>query len=398
MSKHLRVLVAEDDAQVRAALTDLIGGEADLELVAAVGDARAAIERAIELQPDVVLLDVNMPGGGGEVAARGIRQGAPDAKLIVLSGHDDRATVLVMLRAGVVGYLVKGGQVDEILAAIRRAPSGQSSLSHEVTTGVIQELAAELNTRHRVSERLAVQERRIRRVLADGGAMRMVFQPIVNLDERRIVGAEALARFDGQPRRAPNAWFEEARLVGLGEELEVLAVHRAASSLETFPPGVFLTVNVSPATLAQERFLRLVAEFDGSRIVAEVTEHAPIEDYAKLAEAVGKLRLHGVRLAIDDAGSGFASLRHVLQLNPDMIKLDLTLIRDIHRDQSKRALASGLISFARESETTIIAEGVEHAAEAQTLVTLGVEEAQGYYFGRPGPLPLHRTDVPALAG
>jgi EAL domain-containing protein (putative c-di-GMP-specific phosphodiesterase class I)/DNA-binding NarL/FixJ family response regulator len=390
VSGRLRVLVAEDDAQVRSALSELIDSEPDLDLVGAVADARAAIELATESRPDVVLLDVNMPGGGGEVAARGIRKGSPGSKMIVLTGSGDRATVLRMLQAGVVGYLVKGASVVEIIEAIRRAPEGQASLSHEITTDVIQELAAELNTRYRVSERRRQQERRIRRALADDGNLTMVFQPIVELRDRRIVGAEALARFAGPPRRGPSAWFEEARVVGLAEELELCAVRRAVTALDELPANLFLTVNVSPATLSKERFLRFVAEIDSARLVAEVTEHAPIRDYDRLADAVGRLREHGVRLAIDDAGAGFASLRHILRLNPDVIKLDLTLIRDIHRDQSKRALAAGLISFAHESQTTIIAEGIERAAEAKTLVDLGVEEAQGYYFGRPGPLPLGR--------
>ena len=398
MNGRLRVLVAEDDAQVRAALVELLEGESDLELVGSVGDARSAIDRATALQPDVVLLDVNMPGGGGQAAAKGIRRGAPGTKLIVLSGQDDRATVLQMLQVGVVGYLVKGSPVSEILEAIRRAPDGGSSLSPQVTGGVIRELAAQLNTRRRVSERREQQERRIRRALEGAGAIGMVFQPIVELATQRIVGAEALARFTGPPSRGPNAWFEEGRAVGLEEELELCAVRLAVTELDKLPRHVYLAVNVSPATLAGDGFLELVAGLDGERLVAEVTEHALIQDYDRLAGAVGKLRAHGVRLAIDDAGSGFASLRHILRLRPDLIKLDLTLIRDIHSDQSKQALAAGLISFAHESRTTIVAEGIERAAEARMLITLGAEQAQGYYFGRPGPLPLHRKGSYALVG
>ncbi len=397
MNGRLRVLVAEDDAQVRRALSELIEGEADFHLVAAVGDTRSAIERAAELRPDVVLMDVNMPGGGGEVAARGIRKVSPGSKLIVLTGHDDRSTVLRMLQAGVVGYLVKGAPIAEIIEAIRRAPDGQASLSHEVTTGVIQELAAELELRYRAGERERKQKGRIRRAIDNEQALEMVFQPIVCLRDRRIVGAEALARFAGSSRRGPSAWFEEARKVGLEEELELRAVRRAIEALPDLPSDAFLSVNVSPATLAREPFLRVVAETDGARLVAEVTEHAPIRDYDRLAGAVGKLREQGVRLAIDDAGAGFASLRHILRLEPDLIKLDLTLIRDIDHDQSKQALAAGLISFAHESQASIVAEGIEHAAEARTLIDLGVEKAQGFYFGHPGPLPLRRSDAAALA-
>jgi EAL domain-containing protein (putative c-di-GMP-specific phosphodiesterase class I) len=120
--------------------------------------------------------------------------------------------------------------------------------------------------------------------------------------------------------------------------------------------------------------------------VAEVTEHARISDYGKLDRALAPLRRRGMRLAVDDAGAGFASLRHILRLNPDFIKLDRTLIDQIDRDRSKQALAAGLISFADKSGATIIAEGIERAAEVKTLVDLGVSYGQGYYLARPGPL------------
>ncbi|HWE82056.1 MAG TPA: EAL domain-containing protein [Gaiellaceae bacterium] len=385
---RLRVLIAEDDVEVRNALSELIGGEPDLEVIGAVGDALAAIEFAAEHRPDVVLLDVNMPGGGGKAAAKGIRRRSPLTKLIALTGHDDRSTVFGMLQAGVLGYLVKGGPVDEIIEAIKRAPEGRGSLSLEVTADVIQELAGELSARYRTNERRRLHERRIRRALVDDQALGMAYQPIVCLTDRKVVGAEALARFAGPPKRGPSLWFEEAKQVGLAEELELHAVRKAVSALGQIPEDAYLTVNVSPGTLARNGFHKVVSELDGSRLIAEVTEHAPIQDYDRLGEAVGRLRGMGVRLAIDDAGAGFASLRHILRLNPDLIKLDLTLIRDIHRDQSKRALAAGMISFAREIDVTIVAEGIERAAEAKTLIELGVNEGQGYYLGRPGPLPL----------
>ena len=130
----------------------------------------------------------------------------------------------------------------------------------------------------------------------------------------------------------------------------------------------------------------MIAGAESSRLVAEITEHAPIDDYARLGEAVGKLRAHGMRLAIDDAGAGYSSLRNILELRPDMIKLDSSLVRDIDSDRSKQALASGLISFAAEIGSGIVAEGIESEPELERLVTLGVEHGQGYLLGRPAPL------------
>jgi EAL domain-containing protein (putative c-di-GMP-specific phosphodiesterase class I)/CheY-like chemotaxis protein len=385
---RLRVLVAEDDPAVRDALAELIDGEPDFELVGAVPDATEAIKLSAAEQPDVVLVDVRMPGGGGVTAARGISRHSPRSKVIALSGQGDRATVLQMLEAGVVGYLIKGGSVDEIIDAVKRAAIGHGSLSIEVTGGVIQELVGQLSLRTRKLEKQKVFERRISRALDREDAIAMVFQPIVRLRDREIIGAEALARFAGPPKRAPSVWFAEAAVVGLRTELELIAVRKAVEALSQLPRDAYLTINVSPVTLAKPAFLKLIAKADGTRLVAEITEHAPIHDYARLSTALVKLRALGMRLAIDDAGAGYSSLRHILELSPDLIKLDMSLIRDIHRDNSKQALAAGLISFADRSGAAIVAEGIERAAEARMLVELGVGHGQGYFLGRPGPLPL----------
>jgi EAL domain-containing protein (putative c-di-GMP-specific phosphodiesterase class I) len=134
-------------------------------------------------------------------------------------------------------------------------------------------------------------------------------------------------------------------------------------------------------------FARGLLSVPPARVVLEVTEHAAVEDYGSLEQALRGHRARGMRVAVDDAGAGFASLRHILRLAPDLIKLDLSLTRDIHRDRSRRALATALISFASEIGAEIVAEGVEARDELEALAALEVGFAQGYYLGRPGPLP-----------
>ncbi len=387
-ARVLRVIVVEDDEPVRDALAALISDESAFELVGTAVDAIEAIEVAAATQPDVAILDVLMPGGGGVAAANGIRHRSPATKVIALSAVSDRSTVLEMLEAGVVGYLLKGDSVDELLNAIKHAHDGHGSLSLEVAGDVIEELVGQLRGRSRKRQRSEMLERRIQRAIRDEEALSMVFQPIVGLVDRVAVGVEALARFTGPPKRAPNLWFAEAAAVGLQTELELVAVRKALEALPQLPGGDYLAVNVSPVTLTRAAFRKLVARTDGERLVVEITEHAQIRDYSRLQEALVKLRALGVRLAIDDAGSGYASLRHILRLSPDVIKLDLTLIRDIHRDRSKQALAAGLISFADKSGASIVAEGIERAVEARALVELGVGYGQGNFLGPPGPLQL----------
>jgi EAL domain-containing protein (putative c-di-GMP-specific phosphodiesterase class I)/CheY-like chemotaxis protein len=383
----IRVLVAEDVPSIRDAIVALLRSEPSMELAAAVADAPSAVEAATRELPDVALVDVRMPGGGAS-AARGIRSCSPGTRVLAFTAHGDRETVLEMLEAGAIGYLLKGNSIDEILEAIHRAADGQAPLSAEIAGDVIEELLGQLSVIRRADTQTRRREGRIRRVLDDADYLEMVFQPICTLSGA-TVGAEALARFRGPPKRGPERWFAEAEKVGLRRELEVVAVKAALSALPKLPPKIYLSLNVSPRTVLSASFRKLLLEgSDPARIVLEITEHARIDDYDRLNAAFDRLRGPGVRLAVDDAGAGFASLRHILRLAPDFIKLDRTLIDGIERDRSRQALAAGLISFADKIEATIVAEGIERSAELDALKALGVGYGQGFFIARPGPLPL----------
>jgi EAL domain-containing protein (putative c-di-GMP-specific phosphodiesterase class I) len=154
------------------------------------------------------------------------------------------------------------------------------------------------------------------------------------------------------------------------------------------PDGAFVSLNVSAEALASSEVIDLLGEAPAGRIVLELTEHAPVDDYPALGAALDRLRASGVRLAIDDTGSGWSSFRHVLALVPNVIKLDIALTRDIDRDPVRRALAASLVTFADEVGAVIVAEGVETEAEIATLRRLGVAYGQGYCLGRPAPLPV----------
>ena len=379
----IRILIADDEPALRGAIADLLSQEDGVLLVGEAGDADQAIELAVSRRPDVALVDVSMPAGGGPRAAREIIRVSPETRVIALSAFEDRPTVLEMLRAGAVGYLVKGTGSQDLLDSISKVFEGGASLSAEVLDGIVHELSSQLRREEIEQEQRHALRGEIDRFLA-GEGVTMVYQPIMELSSRQIVGWEALARFHSLPLRPPNEWFAEAVELELGVQLELMAIRSAMRSLPGVPADAYLSVNCSPrAALSPE--LGPTLGDHAARMVVEITEHEAIEDYAALASALEDLRTLGVRIAIDDAGAGFASLRHTLLLRPDIVKVDISLTRDIDNDRAKRALTSALISFADEMGMAIIAEGIETKAELETLVSLGVPFGQGFYLAEPAP-------------
>ncbi|HEY1855765.1 sensor domain-containing phosphodiesterase [Acidocella sp.] len=231
-----------------------------------------------------------------------------------------------------------------------------------------------------------VKTEAIRGVL-EGERLGIVFQPIHDLQKNRIVGVECLARFLGPPQQGPDIWFADANEVGLGSMLESAAMSRALRALDVLPADIDLNINVSPATVLDGTAEAALNGWDPHRIVLEVTEHVAIDDYAAFVAAITPLRARGIRLAVDDAGAGYASFRHILQIRPDTIKLDISLTRGIDANPDHRALAAALIGFAHETGSTIVAEGVETVSELDQLRKLGAHTAQGYLLGRPMGLP-----------
>lgn len=228
---------------------------------------------------------------------------------------------------------------------------------------------------------------RIKELIA-GGQPKMVYQPIYSLSgDWGISGVECLARFSGEPRRGPDHWFAEASAVGLGPQLEIAAIRRALTELQSVPGEFYVSVNCSPEAAVHPDFAPALELLAAERLVVEITEHAHVADYGHLMQALAGVRQRGIRIAIDDAGAGYASMRHILSLKPDAIKLDISLTRNIHSDSMRRALASALVEFARHTGSMIIAEGVETAEELAALRELGVMRVQGYYMSVPLDLP-----------
>lgn len=225
----------------------------------------------------------------------------------------------------------------------------------------------------------------------EADSLAMVYQPIYDLGTSRVVGFEALARFTAEPYLAPDAWFSRAAIVGREIELETRAIQLALQALDALPPAVYLAINASPEAIVKGQLSTVLRGQPLERLIVEVTEHRAVERYEDIAAIVAPLQAQGLRIAIDDAGAGYASFRHVLNLHPEIVKLDISITRGIDTDRSRRALAAALRGFASETGCSIVAEGVETPAEMTTLQSLGISRAQGYHLGRPMPLALARA-------
>lgn len=223
----------------------------------------------------------------------------------------------------------------------------------------------------------------------------IVFQPIVDLSDMTLSGCEALCRFVSVPYRSPDTWFAEAASVGLGVDLELAVMKAVVSAASAMPEGIYLSINASPEAAASGRVPDALAQARLDGIVLEITEHAKVEDYGALHRHLAPLKARGMRVAVDDAGAGYAGLQHIVQLAPDIIKMDMSLVRSIDSDPARRALASAMIFYAREMGSCVVAEGIETAAELETLKRLGTGKGQGYFLGKPGSIaalpPLRRT-------
>lgn len=386
---RIRVLIADDEESVLDVLSAVMAAESDLEVAGSARDAETAIQLATREQPDVAILDVRMPGGGGPRAAREILRRSPASKIIALSAHEEVDSVLEMLRAGALGYVVKGDSTDAIVRAIHRSLEHQGTFSSQVTGDMAHALAEQL---HLVSQgakqRRQELEDRIGSVLdGDGDELFMAYQPIFDLQDGHVVGLEALARFRSPPDRSTDTWLAEAEAVGRLLELELACLRTALRDLERLPQDAYLSLNVSPATAVAPELHDVLDGLPPERLVLEMTEHARVDDYPALKAALGGLRERGIRLAIDDAGAGFASLRHIVLLHPDFIKLDMTLTRDVHVDETRQALVVALVAFGSQIGASVIAEGVETEEQLATLRQAGVQFGQGFHLARPQALP-----------
>jgi len=273
-------------------------------------------------------------------------------------------------------------------ARIRHAPD--VDIERVVYRGIEEAQAEALSQRSAVANHQATGLRE----LLTSREVRMVYQPLVDMAERRVMGYEALTRMPGGQFRSPDLVFKVASDLGVLWNLERLCRQRA---LETLPPlsnEQRLFINVEPDSfydpwLRSPEFLNELANagLEPSRVVLELTERAAVKDYVAMRKVLREVRKLGYPLALDDVGSGYAGLQTIAEIRPDYLKMDMALIRNLHLDPIRRELIRTVRSFADSTGTTLVAEGVETAAELETLAGTGVRCVQGYLFARPDSPP-----------
>ena len=224
----------------------------------------------------------------------------------------------------------------------------------------------------------------IRRTISGEQDLRIVVQPIVDLGRGFVTGYEALSRFTGPPNATPDVWFEAAARLELSGALEAVAIRRALDRRAELPPNCFLTVNVSPLALEAAEVRDVFAQAGSlGGVIVELTEQTVVSDYDLLATWLDPLRSAGALIAVDDAGAGYASLRHVLGIRPDLVKLDRSLAAGVDRDPAKAAVVEMLGGLAGRLDAWMLAEGIETEGELEALLALGVPLGQGYFLSRP---------------
>jgi EAL domain-containing protein (putative c-di-GMP-specific phosphodiesterase class I) len=387
--RAISVLVADDEEMVVDVLRALVGSDPSLRFVGAAHDAERAIDLVLSEQPDVVLLDVRMPGGGGMRATREISERSPSTKIIGLSAHRDADVVIGMIAAGAHGYVPKGDPTEKILRTIHRVSGRRPPKAAGGPN-----LTLVQPDQPRRDERAAT----VARAILDG-AVTIELQPIVDIDTLRPVGLQAEPRLVTLPHRSYDAWCADARSVDLLADLELAAFREARLALREVPDDVFLEMEVSPFTASEPRFRRSIQGSSTSRTVLAFSPlvasgHVRIDD-VDFAEVLSSLRARGVRVAAIDAGTGMQGLHHLSALAPDFVRLDTTLTRSVGGSFSSHAVVAAVVACAKQVGARVIAAGLETEEQLEEIRGLGVQLAQGPLLGEPIPIPQVRERLRA---
>lgn len=372
---HATILIVDDDPALARSIARIVSrGGWTSHCVNSV-DAACAYLRGHEV--DAVVSDVRMPGATGLDLLARLRDNDGNLPVVLLSGARNMADMARAIELGASRFLAKPVNSVELRSTLREIIAKRRAA--EVVRSRLARLAEEDQAR-RVAEQSA--HTRFAEAVA---AVDVHFQPIVSWSERRVVGYEALVRCSIPDLRSPLALLDLARRVDGMHELGDRIQQRALGRFCVEPTEADLYLNLAPEDLHDDRLLDPATQLAkvAHRVILEVSEQARADTQAK--ERLDAIRSLGFRLAVDDVGAGYAGLNSIAQLEPDVIKLDMALVRDVHLHPIKQRLVRAMVAVARESAVEVIAEGVECDSERAALSDLGCELVQGYFIARPEP-------------
>jgi EAL domain-containing protein (putative c-di-GMP-specific phosphodiesterase class I)/ActR/RegA family two-component response regulator len=371
-----RVLLVDDEEPLRRATARLLAAEGyDVSQAA---DGRAALELLAAGEFDVVVSDVKMPNMTGLELLRAIRQRDLELPVILLTGGPTTEAALEAKRYGALHYLTKPLDKQRLVLAVSRA-----SRLHLLAVAKRMAMDALGSTLPRAGD-VAGLEQSFGSALAN---LWMAYQPIVRASDRALYGYEALMRSKEASLPHPGAILDAAERLGRVREVGRRVRSIASDPLASAPEGTFLFVNLHSADLADESLVDPASPLarNASRVVLEITERATLEGVDALEKRIAQLREIGFRIAIDDLGAGYAGLTSFALLEPEVVKIDMTLVRDVDKSSTKAKLIRSVCSVCRDLGVLVVAEGIETPGERDCLIELGCEMLQGYLLARPAP-------------
>lgn len=371
-----RILLLDDDADVLRAYARAL--RACGHVVDVATSAQDGLDLLARISYDAVFSDIVMPGMTGLDLLRAIRGRDLDVPVVLVTGNPRLETALRAIEFGVARYLVKPVSLADL------ADSAAWAIRMNATTRTTR-AALEGPGAHSpgASDRAAL-ESRFNRALE---SLRLVFQPIVSWKHRRVFGYEALLRVLEPSFPTPPDFLHAAERLGRLREVGAAVRGAAALAAAEAPPDVALFVNLHPMDLLDEDLYREDAPLAAisDRIVFELTERATLEQIDDLLERRGRLRKLGYRIAVDDLGAGYSGLSSLVELDPELVKLDMSLVRGVDSDQARQAIVRALARLVTELGMQVVAEGVETLAERDMLTTLSCDLLQGFVFAHPAP-------------